>query len=133
MPLDTFKEVIPALIKHKEQLVTAENEKEYNAFLVNRSLSYFSDSILYANEMNRWRDLDKKMQFDFYLHGIRTGFRRFQKWMKPGNEARVKFVAQQQKVSRKKASELLKIIPETMVDQYIKMMDDKGGVTKRTK
>ena len=33
-------------------------EKEYNSFIVNRGLSYFKDTILYANEMNRYHHLD---------------------------------------------------------------------------
>ena len=43
-------------------------ENDYNSFIVNRSLSYFPDTVLYANEMNRYHFLDKKLQYEFYLN-----------------------------------------------------------------
>ena len=56
-------------------------EKSYNAFMVNRSLSYFPDTVLFANEMNRHHHLDNRLQFDFLLNTIRKG-KRFSKWAK---------------------------------------------------
>ena len=47
-------------------------EKEYNSFIINRGLSYFSDTVLYANEMNLRHELDKRMQNDYLLHSIRS-------------------------------------------------------------
>jgi len=55
--------------------------KDYKAFMVNRGLSYFADTIMYANEMNRYYDLDNEMQFDFLLHSVPKK-RRFSKWVK---------------------------------------------------
>ena len=46
-------------------------EKEYITFVVNRGLSYFQDTILQVNEMNRCHYLDKKLQFDYLLNNIR--------------------------------------------------------------
>ena len=57
-------------------------EKDYIPFLVNRSLSYHSDCIMYANEMNRRHYLDKKLQNDFLLNTIRSKKRPFAKWVK---------------------------------------------------
>src|SRR6056300_320784 len=56
-------------------------EKEYNAFLTNRSLSYFPDTIGYANEMNLYHFLDKKLQYDFFINIVRPR-KRFIKWSK---------------------------------------------------
>ena len=41
-------------INHTKQNVMVDDmaEKAYNPFMVNRTLSYFSDTILMANEMN---------------------------------------------------------------------------------
>jgi len=36
-------------------------EKTYVSFMVNRSLSYFSDTVALANEMNRYHHLDNKL------------------------------------------------------------------------
>ena len=57
-------------------------EKEYIRFLVNRGLSYFQDTILQVNEMNRCHYLDKKLQFDYLLNNIRPR-NRWSKWLKP--------------------------------------------------
>lgn len=56
-------------------------EKEYNPFLTNKSLSYFTDTIMDANLMNMHHGLDKKLQFDYLINTIRPG-KRFSKWAK---------------------------------------------------
>jgi hypothetical protein len=45
-------------------------EKDYNSYLINRGLSYFPDTVLYANEMNRNFDIAKRWQFDFLKNSI---------------------------------------------------------------
>jgi len=56
-------------------------EKQYNAFLINRGLSYFQDTVALANEMNQRADLDYKMQYEFLLNLVRKR-KRFSKWHK---------------------------------------------------
>lgn len=56
-------------------------EKEYNPFLTNKSLSYFTDTIMDANLMNMHHGLDKKLQFDYLINTIRPA-KRFSKWAK---------------------------------------------------
>ena len=46
--------------------------KKYPAFIVNKVLSGFSDTIMLVNEMNRNHSLDKDMQFQFLLNSIRS-------------------------------------------------------------
>ena len=46
--------------------------KKYPAFIVNKVLSAFSDTIMLVNEMNRNHFLDKDMQFQFLLNSIRS-------------------------------------------------------------
>ena len=57
-------------------------EKAYNPFLVNRSLSYFHDTVLAANEMNINHHIDNRLQFDFFINIVRKR-KRFSKWFKP--------------------------------------------------
>ena len=56
-------------------------EKAYVPFMVNRSFSFFQDSILFANEMNIHSHLPAKMQYDFYRNALRPR-KRFSKWFK---------------------------------------------------
>ena len=74
---------VNAILQNKKQLIIDEiTEKEYAPFLVNRSLSYHKDCIMYANEMNRRHFLDKKLQSDFLLNTVRSQKRPFAKWVK---------------------------------------------------
>ena len=59
-----------------------DNINLYNSFLINRSLSYFPDTVLISNEMNRLHHLDDKMQYDFLINIVRKK-KRFSKWDKP--------------------------------------------------
>ena len=59
--------------------------KDYVPFIVNRGLSYFPDTILYANEMNRNSSIDSDWQFSFLLNSIPKK-KRFSKWAKKDAE-----------------------------------------------
>ena len=57
------------------------DEKNYVPYVVNRCLSYFPDTIMYASRMNECSILDNKLQYDYYLHSLRAR-KRFSKWAK---------------------------------------------------
>ena len=103
-------------------------EKEYNSFIINRGLSYFSDTVLYANEMNFRHELDKKMQNDYLLHSIRPK-KRFSKWAKSKKEERVEYLKQYFKYSSQKAREILDIITDEQYNE-IKQAFETGGTSK---
>ena len=39
--------------------------KGYPPFIINKCMSHHTDAVLFANEMNKHPELDKKMQYDF--------------------------------------------------------------------
>ena len=49
--------------------------------MTNRALSYYPDTILYAQEMNINGHIDKKMQYNYFINNIRPA-KRFAKWIK---------------------------------------------------
>lgn len=55
--------------------------KAYIPFMINRGLSYFQDTILFANEMNQRAHISSIMQYDFLRNAIRPR-KRFSKWFK---------------------------------------------------
>ena len=57
-------------------------EKGYPPFMVNRALSYFNDTVLFANEMNINHHIDNKLQYHFLINIIKKK-KRFSKWLKP--------------------------------------------------
>ena len=56
-------------------------EKEYAPFIINRALSFFSDTVLFANEMNMRPNLSKKLQYDFFLNSLRKR-KRYSPWIR---------------------------------------------------
>jgi len=91
-------------------------EKLYLPFVVNRCLSYFSDTILYANEMNRNYHTDHKLQYDYYLNSIRKR-KRFSRWMKNESSDDLDLIKFHYKYSDRKAKEALSILGESGVNK----------------
>ena len=56
-------------------------EKEYPPYVVNRCFSGHLDGIMFANEMNQYHFLPKKMQYDFLLNSLRKK-KRFSPWLR---------------------------------------------------
>ena len=100
-------------------------EKAYQPFMVNRSLSYFHDCVLMANEMNRLHHASKHMQFSFLINTIRSQ-KRFSKWMKASKLANLELVKQYYGYSNKKAQQALNVLTKKQVE-YIKEKLHKGG------
>lgn len=98
----------------KENLVHGSNNDElaeqgYNPFVVNRGLSFFPDTILYANEMNTKHQLDKSLQFDYLINSIRPK-KRFSKWHKKISNEDFEAVQMYYKCSDAKAETVLKVL-----------------------
>ena len=89
-------------------------EKEYVPFIVNRSLSYFPDTILHCNEMNMKHFLPKKMQYD-YLRTVIRKRKRFSKWDKKTSPSDLEIVKQFYGYSNKKALEVLPLLSKEQI------------------
>ncbi len=86
-----------------------ENEKDYNAFMVNRGLSYFPDTVLYANEMNKYHHLDSRLQFDFLINIVRKR-NRFSKWNKSSESEDINAIKVYYGYSNEKARDVLPLL-----------------------
>lgn len=101
-------------------------EKEYPPFMVNRGLSYFPDTVMYANEMNRNSDIPKKWQFQFLINSI-SKKKRFSKWHKKDAETEsLQLVMEYYGYSSEKAKEAMKILSSDQL-AYIEEKLSKGG------
>jgi hypothetical protein len=96
-----------------------ETERQYNPFLANRGLSYFSDTIFLANEMNRLPGLGKKLQYDFLLQSVRPR-KRFSKWLKDESNERIDALKTLYGYSHAKAKQAIHLISE---DDWKYIMD----------
>jgi hypothetical protein len=115
-------------INHKKESIMDEDhlaEKEYVPFVVNKCLSYFSDTIFHVNEMNLRPNMDKKMQYDFLLQSVRKR-KRFSKWMKKDKSDDLQLVIDYYNVNKKKAEEYIEILGEDGIET-LREASKKGG------
>jgi len=125
---DLFKEIIPSILQTgKSVMQTEQDYKDYAPYLVNRSLSYHVDCILYVNELNCWPSLDKDMQYQYLLNTIRPMKRKFQPWQKANRDKDIECVKLYFGYSDEKAKESLRILNEEQIAE-IRKRTDKGGV-----
>ena len=101
-----------------------ENINQYNSFLVNRSLSYFPDTVLISNEMNRLHHIDARLQYDFLINIIRKK-KRFSKWDKP-QSTDIECIKEYYGYSDSKAKQIIGLLTSAQI-QALKNKVNKGG------
>ena len=122
---------INAVTFNKKDLISESDnseleEKGYSPFIVNRGLSYFLDTVMYANEINQFYGLDHKLQFDYLLNSIRPK-KRFSKWSKKNNSVDLDFLIDYYQVNSRRAEEILRILSKDQLKQ-LKKERDTGGI-----
>ena len=100
-------------------------EKGYNSFLINRSMSYFYDTVGIANVMNRYHHLDNKLQYHFLINIIRKR-KRFSKWMKPETESDIEVIKEYYDYSNEKARQAISLLSPDQINGLRKKVS-KGG------
>jgi hypothetical protein len=99
--------------------------KEYAPYIINRCMSGHLDTILLANEMNINSQLDKKMQYDFFINIVRPR-KRFSPWLKKEKIESLEIIKQYYGYSEEKAKSALKILTQDQID-FIKQKMNRGG------
>ena len=123
-----LKDYLKAINRTKEPLMDDEDEqweKKYPPFIVNKCLMQFQDTILFVNEMNQYPQLDKKLQFDFYLNSLRSR-NRYTPWMKAKKLETLECVKEYYGYNNEKARVALDILDDEQISA-IKQKLDKGG------
>ena len=128
-----FKFFLKSINTTKENVLLEDSngkiEEAYNPFIINKSLSHFPDTIMQANTMNQYFELDKKLQYDFLLNSIRKK-KRFTRWIKSNIEENVEIVKQYYKVGNEKAVEILSLLNDEQIST-IKSELSEGGISGR--
>ena len=127
----SFFDFVNSINKSKINLIeTSENpdltEKEYNPWLVNKSLSYFPDTVHLANVVNNLHHLDKKLQYDFLINIVRPK-NRFSKWSKKQEIGDIDIVTEVYGYSKKKAEIALSLLSAEQLIEIRKKIN-KGGL-----
>jgi hypothetical protein len=122
-----LKDYLNSINYSKENLMDADTEsiKQYPPYIINRCLSGFMDTVLYANEMNMASHLDNKMQYDFYINTLRKR-KRFSPWLKKDSLKDLELVKQYYGYSNEKAKTALGLLTKEQLN-YIKSKLDTGG------
>jgi hypothetical protein len=104
----------------------ASSVKEYAPYIINRCLSGHIDCLMYANEMNKFSSLDKKLQYDFFINIIRKK-KRFSPWLKQEKIKDLEIVKSYYGYSNDKAKQALKILTKEQIN-FIKSKFETGGM-----
>ena len=130
--IDLFKDIIPSIQQTKKVVITAENERDYVPFVVNRSLSFHNDIVMFANQMNVLSGADPLLQYHYLLNIVRAYRRPFQKWQKRETIEDLDAVKEYFGYSNEKAKDALSILSNAQIEQIKKNLN-KGGLNVRHK
>ena len=98
----------------------------YPPYIVNRCLSGHLDTVLFANEMNKYSNLDKDMQYSFLLYTLRKR-KRFSPWLKKEQVDDLDLVKKHYGYSNEKAKVAVSLLTKTQIEQ-IRNKHDMGGL-----
>ena len=110
----------------KENLIEdPEAISSYPPYIINRCLSGHLDTVLFANEMNKYSNLDKDMQYSFFLYTLRKR-KRFSPWLKKEQVDDLDLVKKHYGYSNEKAKIAVTLLTKTQLE-YIRNKHDMGG------
>tara|TARA_X000000368_G_scaffold33317_1_gene24483 strand:- start:524 stop:904 length:381 start_codon:yes stop_codon:yes gene_type:complete len=111
----------------KDNLIEDDPEaiKSYPPYIVNRCLSGHLDTILFANEMNMYSNLDKDLQYSFLLYTLRKR-KRFSPWLKKEQIENLDLVKKHYGYSNEKARIAVNLLTKTQIE-HIRNKHEMGG------
>ena len=122
-----LKDWLNSINRTKKNLIDEDPslEKEYSPYIINRIYSGHLDSVMFANEMNRYSFLPKKSQYDFLLNTLRPK-KRFSPWLRKDEIKDLDLVKRYYGYSNEKAQQALKILTKDQLN-FIKSKFETGG------
>ena len=105
--------------------------KKYPAYVVNRCLSSFTDTVLYTNEMNKNSNLPPKMQYDFFINSVKPR-KRFSPWARKDSIDYLDIVKEYYGYNDDKALQALRILTKDQLDKISYLLRKGGNNGKRS-
>lgn len=103
------------------------SDKEYTPFMINRGLSQYRDTVLFAQFMNQnGQFVSPKMQYDFYRLGIQHKKKRFAKWHKPDKLEEIEMLSRHFGINIRILENYVSLMSETDYATLIGSLE-KGG------
>ena len=122
-----LKDYLYSINQSKKNIMDQDEDavKKYPPFIINKCLSGFTDSVLFANEMNKYHFLDKKMQYDFYINSLKPR-KPFTPWVRKETLEHLELVKQYYGYKHNKAVAALRILTNSELDEIKKLLDTGG-------
>jgi hypothetical protein len=111
-------------INYTKKDLMKDPEVSETSYVPYKALSYFPETIMYANEMNRMQ-ADGKLQYHYLLNTVRPG-KRFAKWVKKDDTESIELVKLFYGYSTDKAQQALTVLSQENL-HYIKQKLQRGG------
>lgn len=122
-----LKDFLASINQTKDNLMESNDEIEssYPAWVVNRALSHHTDALFQANDMNSCPWIDRRLQYDFLLHSVKTR-KRYAPWLRPEEITALESVKTFFDYSTKQAKAALRVLTEDDL-ALIQRKVSKGG------
>ena len=118
-----LKDYLNAINFTKKNVMDSEDKmwiKKYPAFIVNKILSGFWDTIMLVNIMNQFPFLDKDMQFHFLINSVRSR-KRFSPFLRASKLKNIGVVKEYYGYNNEKA----KVALDILTKDELKILKDK--------
>ena len=124
-----LKDILKSINVTKDtDLIDVYNESDYPAWVVNRALSFYPDTILQVNEINQHSHMPRTMQYKYLLYSVRKK-NRYSPWLKVKLDPGVQLIKEYFGYSTRKAREVLPMFTNEDLEE-LKLILDKGGCKK---
>ena len=128
-----LKDYLYSINQSKKNILDDDSDaaRKYPAYVVNRCLSSFTDTVLYANEMNKNSHLPPKMQYDFFINSVKPR-KRFSPWARKDSIDYLDVVKEYYGYNDDKALQALRILTKDQLDKISYLLRKGGNNGKRS-
>ena len=122
-----LKDWLNSINQNKKNIMDEDpsSKTDYAPYIINRCLSGHIDCLMYANEMNKFSSLDKKLQYDFFINTLRVK-KRYSAWLRKDVIQDLDYVKRYYGYSNEKAKQALRILTKEQLT-FIKSKFETGG------
>jgi len=127
-----LKDYLYSINQSKKNILDDDKQaaNKYPAYVVNRCLSSFTDTVLYSNEMNKNSHLPPKMQYDFLINSVKPR-KRFSPWARKDSIDYLDVVKEYYGYNDDKALQALRILTKDQLDKITYLLRKGGNNGKR--
>jgi len=121
----TFGDFLKSINFDKNNLVVDGTELEnYSAFLINRTMSYFPDTLGLAGQITKFgHSIPKEIHYLFWLESAKKR-KRFTKWHKAPKQKNIEMIVKLYKVNSRRAAEYLGCMTEAQIKELSLIYED---------